>query len=258
MSGALEGRRAIVTGSSAGIGLAIARLFLDSGAVVIGADREPPPDSLATHPRFRALVADLAAPGAGEAVVEACRAAGGAPQVLVNNAGIGDARPILETDDAALQRYLSVNLAAPFALCRAAIRAMVAAGEGGSIINMASAFGLVGAARSSGYAPTKAALIGLTLQLATEYGRHGIRVNAVAPGLIETALTRERLAGNAWFRRMMIENCPLGRPGRAEEVARACRFLASDEAAFVTGVVLPVDGGWSSAKFMPEPAGEGA
>jgi 3-oxoacyl-[acyl-carrier protein] reductase len=114
-------------------------------------------------------------------------------------------------------------------------------------------FGMRGAAKSSAYSVSKAALAGMTWQLAAEYGRDGIRVNAVAPGLIDTPLAHERLETNAWFRRMMLEGSPLGRPGRAEEIAEACAFLASDAASFITGVVLPVDGGWSSAKFLPEP-----
>jgi len=250
----LQGKVAVVTGSSSGIGLAIVRVFLREGALVLGVDRSPPPAGTAAAAGFRTLELDLTAEGAAERAVAAALEAHGRLDVLVNNAGIGDARPILETSDADLARYIAVNLAAPFALSRAAVRAMQ--GRGGSIVNIASIYAIMGASRSSAYTATKAGLAGLTRQLATEYGRDGIRVNSISPGLIVTPLVRERLATNAWFRRAMIEDCPLGRAGQPEEVAEACAFLASDAAGFVTGINMPVDGGWSSAKFLPLPATE--
>jgi NAD(P)-dependent dehydrogenase (short-subunit alcohol dehydrogenase family) len=249
----LAGRVAIITGTSSGIGLATASLFLDAGAKVLGADRSPPDATLAQRPGFASHTMDLTQPGAADAVVAACAAAFGDVDILINNAGIGNARPILETTDEDLARYLAVNVAAPFAMARACIRVMQR--RGGAIVNMASAFGMIGAASSAGYAPTKAAMIGMTQQLATEYGRDGIRVNAIAPGMIATPLTQDRLANNAWYRRMMLDGCPMARPGAASDVAQACLFLASDAAGFISGVVLPVDGGWSGSKFLPRPVG---
>lgn len=251
----LQGKVAIVTGSSSGIGLATVKVFLREGASVLGADRSAPHADLASVAGFHALEQDLTAPGAADRVVAAAMEAHGKVDILVNNAGIGDARPILETSDEDLARYLSVNVAAPFALCRAAIRVMQ--GRGGSIINIASIFGIMGTSRASAYAVTKAGVAGMTRQLAAEYGRDGIRVNSISPGLIATPLVKERLGGNPWFRRSMIEDCPLGRPGQPEEIAEACAFLASDAASFVSGINMPVDGGWSSTKFLPAPvAGE--
>ena len=248
----LQGKVAIVTGSSSGIGLATVKAFLREGALVLGVDRSAPHADLAAVAGFRALEFDLTESGAGDRVVAAAIKAHGTLDILVNNAGIGDARPILETSDEDLARYLAINVTAPFALSRAAIRVMQ--GKGGSIVNIASIYSILGASRASAYTVTKAGIAGMTRQLAAEYGRDGIRVNSISPGLIETPLVTERLGGNAWFRRSMIDDCPLGRPGQPEEIAEACAFLASDAASFVTGINMPVDGGWSSAKFLPAPA----
>jgi meso-butanediol dehydrogenase / (S,S)-butanediol dehydrogenase / diacetyl reductase len=252
MRGRLGGKAAIVTGSASGIGLAIATVFLREGAQVLGADRSDHPPAFEGVTNFSAIKLDLTGARAADIVLNACHEAHGGVDILVNNAGIGNARPMLDTTDADLDRYLRTNVAAPFWLCRAALGAMRQRNSG-SIVNIASVFGMRGAAGSSAYSTSKAAIIGMTLQLAAEYGRDGIRVNAIAPGLIDTPLAHERLETNPWFRRMMLEGCPLGRAGRAEEIAEACAFLASDAASFINGIVLPVDGGWSAAKFLPEP-----
>lgn len=253
----LAGKIAVITGAASGIGLATTRLFLAEGAKVLGADIQAGPADLADNPAFRALRLDLTEQGAAGAVFDACRGAFGAADILFNNAGIGNAKPILETDDEALGRYVAVNFVAPFKLAREAVRIMRASangGRGGVIINTASVYGMRGAARSSAYGPTKAAMIGMTQQLAVEYAREKVRVNAIAPGAIVTPMTQGRMDSNPWFRREAIEGTPMLHAGTPEDIAAACLFLASDEAKFITGVTLPVDGGWSAAIFRPDPA----
>ena len=236
----ITGRIVIITGTSSGIGLATAQAFLQAGARVLGTDRTEAPAVLTAHPQFGGLTQDLTAEDAGHAVLAACRARFGEVDVLINNAGIGDAKSIALTSDADLARYLAVNVAAPFRLCREVIAAMK--GRGGAIINIASVFGMVGAANSSAYAPTKAAVIGMTQQLATEFGRDGIRVNAVAPGPVETAML-DRFAGSPDRKSGLLASIPLRRAGRPEELADAIVFLASDKASFITGHIVSVNGG---------------
>jgi 3-oxoacyl-[acyl-carrier protein] reductase len=245
----LDGKTALVTGTSSGIGAAIAKTFLEAGAKVFGVDRQAP--LTAQEGDFHHMDADLAEAGVAPRIFKACTERFGSPDILVNNAGIGNARSILETSDADFDRYLTINLKAPFALCREAVVAM--RGRGGAIVNIASVFGIIGAAGSAAYVPTKSGIIGLTRNLAAEFGRDGIRVNAVAPGTVATPLTRERLEKDEWFRKMHFESCPMERAGDPSEIADAVLYLASDRASFVSGVVLPVDGGWSMTKVAPRP-----
>jgi len=244
-------RTAIVTGSSQGVGLGIAKVFLDQGWQVFGVDQKPGFEGHSSPEHYHHAALDLRERDGCAAVIAGCLARFGAITALVNNAGIGNGRPFLETEDDDYDRFYAINVRPVLRLCRMALPALKS--SRGSIVNIASAFGLVGVAGSAGYVPTKFAVVGITKMLATEFGRDGIRVNAVAPGLIWSPGTDERIQNNKWWHRMMIEQCPLGRTGQAEEVGHACAFLASDGASFVNGAVLPVDGGWSIAKFLPQP-----
>jgi NAD(P)-dependent dehydrogenase (short-subunit alcohol dehydrogenase family) len=212
---------------------------------VLAVDLAPLPADLVgcANGRVRTIEIDIAAPGAAEAIAERAAGWSGRIELLCNNAGIGNAGPLHDTTDDALDRYMRVNFAAAFRLSRAVLGHMQA---GGTIVHVSSVLGLMGTPSTAAYAASKAALIGLTRQMAREYGPRGIRTNAVAPGLIETGLVRDRLENDAAFGRTWRDGTPFPRLGQARDVARAVCFLASDDAAFVNGHVLVVDGGWSA------------
>jgi len=241
-SGRLAGRVAVVTGAARGIGAATASRLLSEGAQVLLVDRDPVEGSAT-------LRQDITAAGAGEAMVQAALARFGHLNILVNNAGISGSRRLTECDDALIDGIIGTNLTAVLRITRAAIPALTR--PGGRIINVSSAFGLAGYPNSTPYAVAKAGIAQLTRQLAGDLGREGILVNAVAPGLIETAMTRDRLGSDAYYRRAMLDATPLGRAAQPEEVAAVIAFLVSDDASYVNGAVIPVDGGWVAARHPP-------
>jgi len=238
----------LITGAGQGIGRATAERFLATGHALVASDISA--ESLealqAIAPdRVAPLVQDITENTAPDEAVDFAMSRYGHLDVLVNNAGIGRAKPIGDTTDEELDRFLDVNVRAQIRFSRSAIRVM---SEGAAMVNIASIFGLRGNARSGGvYSVTKAAMVGLTRQMAADYGPAGIRVNAVAPGLIKTPLTRDRIENDPAFRRLMVDTTPFPRVGTPEDIAAAVSFLASDDAGFISGHTLVVDGGWLAA-----------
>jgi 3-oxoacyl-[acyl-carrier protein] reductase len=233
----------LVTGGSRGIGRACAIAFADLGAQVVigyGGNQAAANETLALlHSQGRAIGFDVAHAGSCVGAVESVVEQFGRLDVLVNNAGVAVDGLVMRTKDEDWDRQLDTNLKGAFALIRAAARPMMRQ-RGGSIVNVTSVVGETGNAGQAAYSASKAGLIGLTKSIARELASRNIRVNAVSPGLIETDMTARISTDN---RSKMIEGIPLARLGAPAEVARAVIFLASDEASYITGEVLRVNGG---------------
>jgi len=238
----LDGKSALVTGASGGIGAAIARALHAQGAVVaLSGTRRDALDALAAELGERAHVctADLRDASEPDALIEAAEQAAGPLHILVNNAGMTRDMLALRMRDADWQAVLDVDLSAPFRLARAALRGMVRR-RAGRIINISSIVGVTGNAGQANYSAAKAGLIGMSKALAQEVASRGVTINVVAPGFVETAMTA---ALNEQQRAKLGEQIPLGRIGQPNDVAGAVVYLASDEAAWVTGATLHVNGG---------------
>jgi 3-oxoacyl-[acyl-carrier protein] reductase len=238
----LDGKAALVTGASGGIGAAIARALHAQGAsVVLSGTRRDALDALAGELGERAFVcpADLRAPEAADALVAAAEAAAGPLGILVNNAGLTRDMLALRMKDADWQAVLDVDLSAPFRLARAVLRGMLKR-RAGRIIQISSVVGATGNAGQANYAAAKAGLVGMTKALAQEVGSRGVTVNVVAPGFIETPMTDVL---NEAQRTKLVDAIPLGRMGQPGDVAAAVVYLASDEAGWVSGATLHVNGG---------------
>jgi 3-oxoacyl-[acyl-carrier protein] reductase len=233
----LAGRLALVTGASKGIGLAIAEELARAGAEVVVGYRsgQAEAEELAARIGGRAVQADVSTPeGARQLVVEA-----GDVDVLVNNAGLTRDGLLARMSDDDWRAVIETNLSSVFYTCRAVTRPMMKK-RAGSIVNISSIVGVHGNWGQTNYAASKAGIIGFTKSLARELGSRNIRANVVAPGYVKTQLT-EVLPEEAT--KAMVEATPLGRVAEPHEIAGAVRFLASDEASFITGDVLLVDGG---------------
>lgn len=245
----LEGEIALVTGASRGIGQAIVRELARRGATVIGtattdAGAEAITQDLRTHEfKGRGLQLDVTDPAAVDAVVKAVAQEFGAPSILINNAGVTRDNLLLRMKEDEWQTVINTDLSAVYRLSKAVLRGMMKA-QRGCIINITSVVGVTGSAGQANYAAAKAGLIGFTKSLAREVGSRNITVNAVAPGLIDTDMTRSLPDAQ---RRALLEAIPLQRPGSPQDVANVVAFLASPAAAYVTGETLHVNGGMHMA-----------
>ncbi|HEY5655379.1 MAG TPA: 3-oxoacyl-ACP reductase FabG [Woeseiaceae bacterium] len=238
----LEGRVALVTGASRGIGAAIARGLSEAGATVIGTATSSSGAAAISEelgPKGRGAVLDVASDESVAALLADINSQEGAPTIVVNNAGITRDNLLLRMSPEEWNEVIGTNLSGVFRVSKASLRGMMKARHG-RIINIASVIGLMGNAGQANYGAAKAGIIGFSKSLAREIGSRNITVNVVAPGFIDTDMTRvlsdEQRAG-------MLTQVPLGRLGESQDIAAAVVFLASDAAAYITGETLHVNGG---------------
>ncbi len=245
----LKDKVALVTGAGAGIGRAIGELYAREGATVILSDMDDESAEAAANAivaaggRAEALTADVTSPKDVAALIEKIGATHGRLDTLVNNAGIGQRADFRHMTDAQWQAIWAVNVDGIVRCSREAFPLLRASGNA-SIVNLASIMAAKHARQFSAYSTTKGAVVALTRSLAVEYAPFEIRVNALCPGFVETALI-DRVTGHPVMGKMLLNQTPLRRFGTVEDVANAALFLASDEAAYITGADLAVDGGMS-------------
>ena len=250
----LQDRAAVITGAGSGIGRAMALLFAREGARILAADvnagaaQETAALVEADGGHALPLQVNVTAPAEVQGMLEKAREAFGGVQILCNNAGIGSTTDVVDCEPDEWDRVMAVNVKGVYLGCKYAIPIMLAGG-GGSIVNTASVAGLVGIVKRAVYCASKGAVIALTKQVAVEYVEQGIRCNCVCPGTVDSPWVG-RLLSQAddpqGARAALIARQPIGRLGTPEEVAAAALYLCSDDASFITGSSLVLDGGWTA------------
>ena len=243
----LDGKIALVTGASSGIGAQTVKLFSSLGAKVIAAARREDrlQDLANQYPDVMAVKCDVGVEADCKNLVDTIINEYGKIDILINNAGISDPIPALEEDLDLFKRVIQIDLISCFHLAQLCAQHMETQETGGAIVNVASIHGFVGSSPNNqpGYTAAKGGLINLTRELALEWARHGIRVNAIAPGYISTELTDEMIAGESG-RKWIERNTPMRRPGEVNELDGAMLLLASDAGSYITGETIAIDGGW--------------
>ncbi|MCB9375627.1 MAG: glucose 1-dehydrogenase [Microthrixaceae bacterium] len=244
----LDGRVAVVTGASSGLGDRFARVLHGAGAtVVVAARRAERLEALAADLGGRVVVvpADLTVAADRERLIEEAFDVAGRIDVLVNNAGYGVPSPAESESIDRFEQTMDINVTAPFHLAQLAGRHMLAAGSG-SIVNIASVLGLAASApiKEVSYCASKGAVVNLTRQLGCEWGRKGVRVNAIAPGWFPSEMTQAEMFDDEGGQSFIVRNTPMGRAGELAELDGALLYLAGDASTYVTGHILAVDGGW--------------
>lgn len=253
--GRLAGKRAIVTGAAMGLGQAIAARFAREGAEVVCVDRDAEANATTVSSiregggTAHTIVGDVGTAADVERMGQEIDELLGGIDVLVNNAGVIPSREtVIDTTVEDWDETLRVNVRGVFLMSRMAIPRLIRAG-GGAIVNMSSITGLVGLPVRPAYSASKGAVAILTRQMAVDFGKHGVRVNAINPSFVITNINRElfehmKAEGSPW--EQLLAQHPLGHLGEPEDVAHAAVYLASDESRWVTGVLLPVDGGYTA------------
>ena len=245
----LDDKVVLITGASSGLGARFARVASAAGAAVVVAARraERLAELVDELDDAHAVEVDLTAPGGPEACVARSIELAGRIDVLVNNAGISQVAPALDFSTEDFRHEIEIDLVAPFALAREVARDAITNDRSASIINIGSILGEVGGGklRVPGYAAAKGGLHNLTRELASQWGRKGVRVNAIAPGWFETEMN-DAMFSDGWGQAYMESGAAMGRPGIEGELDGAMLYLASDASSFVTGHVLQVSGGWTA------------
>jgi|KBSMisStaDraftv2_1062788.scaffolds.fasta_scaffold09249_2 2-deoxy-D-gluconate 3-dehydrogenase len=244
----LDGKVALVTGGNGGLGQAIARGLRAVGAevTVTGRDAVKNLEAVEDHGAHNVLEVDVRDEESVSEAIAAVVERHGRFDVLVNNAGVGGSYSVLDMTLEEWRLLVDTSLTGSFLCSKHAARAMIEAGNGGAIINLGSMYSVFGPPRAAGYASAKAGILGLSRALAVELAPHGIRSNAILPGWIETAMTARPLGGEIGYE--VHRRTPAGRFGRPSDLVGAAIYLASDASSFVTGVELPVDGGYRVAE----------
>jgi NAD(P)-dependent dehydrogenase (short-subunit alcohol dehydrogenase family) len=245
----LEGKTAVITGAGSGMGLSAAKLFHAEGASLVLADISGNEQKVAAElgGRTVGITADVSRPADAKAMIDLAVSKFGGLDILCNVAGVdGSLLPLVESTEENFEKMIAVNLRGVFLTMRNAIPHMIKRG-GGSIVNIASTAAIIGTPNLAAYAASKAGVVALTKSAAVEYAKVGIRVNAICPGIINTPMMQSAAAANPGATEYFARLVPMGRIGEAGEIANPMLFLASEQSSYMTGAVLPVEGGQTTA-----------